>query len=228
MNDEYKDLVYFWLVAGVLLLPFAFSAMLVDFNIITDAAGEHLILAYASLFISIIISLPLAIAALYNKYLAEAIIGFANLVQSIPSLAVIALIIPFLGIGFTPAIIVIVLRALLPIIKNTYIGLKSVDPVLIDSAKGIGMSDWQIIRHVRIPNSYPAIFAGIKFASIMANSVAILTAYIGTGGFGELVRSGFSNFNTDKILGAVLPVMGIAIGTDLILSLIERKLDKND
>jgi len=146
--------------------------------------------------------------------------------QAIPSLATIAFVIPFLGIGFTPAIIVIVLRALLPIIKNTYIGLSTVDESIIDSARGMGMSGWEIIRHIRIPNAYPAIFAGIKFASIMANSVAILTAYIGTGGFGSIVRSGFSNFNTPKIVAGVLPVMGIAIATDILLSWLEKKLRK--
>jgi len=100
---------------------------------------------------------------------------------------------------FTPAVIAIMLRALLPIVKNTYIGLSSIDPQLIDYAKGIGLTDWQINRHIRLPNASPPMFAGIKFAAILANSIAVLTAIIRSGGWAHwslkdlsvLVRKGF-------------------------------------
>ncbi len=223
-----KNGIYLVLMIPILVIPFFLAYSMADFGLITRAAREHMMLAYASLAISLLISVPLAIVALYNKWLAEGIIAFANLLQAIPSLAVIALVIPLLGIGFAPAIVVIVLRALLPIIKNTYVGLSSVDREYIESARGIGLSDWQIIWHIRFPNAWPAFFAGVKFSSIMANSVAILTAYIGTGGFGSVIRSGFSNFNTPKILAGVLPVMGIAIATDLALSWMEGRVSKDE
>ena len=116
------------------------------------------------------------------------------------------------------------LRVLLPIIKNTYIGLFNVDPSLIESAKGIGLTEFQVIRYVRLPNAYPAIFAGIKFAAILANSIAVLTALIGGGGLGSMIFEGLTNFNTTKILAGTLPVIGIALFLDFSFSVLEHRL----
>lgn len=186
------------------------------------ATVEHLVLTYGSLFISALIALPLAVLCIYDKRLANVIITIANLLQAIPSFAVVAIVVPLMGIGFEPAIVAILLRALLPIIKNTYIGMAEVDSSIIDSAKGIGLTQWQIIKKIRIPNAYPAIFAGLKFAAILANSIAILTAIIGSGGLGTIIFAGLSNLNTDKILAGSLPTIGIAIFIDVSFSIVER------
>ncbi|WP_269849344.1 ABC transporter permease [Methanosarcina horonobensis] len=167
---------------------------------ILEATLEHLFLAYTALLAGILISIPLILLSLYNAKLASLVIRFSNLVQAVPSFAVVAVVVPLIGIGFIPAVIAITLRVLLPIIKNTYIGLFSIDPSLLDSAKGVGLTEFQIIRYVRLPNAYPAVFAGIKFAAILANSVAVLTALIGGGGLGSMVFEGLTNFNTSKIL----------------------------
>lgn len=185
---------------------------------------DHLLLAYTALFAGVAVSVPLIFFSLYSKRMASAVMKFSNLVQAVPSFAVVAVVVPFMGIGFTPAVIAIMLRVLLPIVKNTYIGLFNVDPGLIDSAKGIGLSDFQIVRHVRLPNAYPAIFAGLKFAAILANSVAVLTALIGGGGLGSMIFEGLTNFNTTKILAGTLPVIGIALFLDFSFSVMERKL----
>ena len=116
------------------------------------------------------------------------------------------------------------LRVLLPIVKNTYIGLFNVDPALLDSAKGIGMTDFQVLRYVRLPNAYPAIFAGIKFAAILANSIAVLTALIGGGGLGSMIFEGLTNFNTSKILAGTFPVILIALFLDFFFSALEKRL----
>ena len=116
------------------------------------------------------------------------------------------------------------LRVLLPVIKNTYIGIFNVDPALIESSRGIGLTELQIIRHVRLPNAYPAIFAGIKFAAILANSIAVLTALIGGGGLGSMIFEGLTNFNTARILAGTLPVIGIALFLDFSFTRIERRL----
>ena len=144
--------------------------------------------------------------------------------SSVTAGAVVAVVVPLIGIGFISAVIAIMLRVLLPIIKNTYIGLFNVDPALIDSAKGIGLTEFQIIRNVRLPNAYPAIFAGIKFAAILANSIAVLTALIGGGGLGSMIFEGLTNFNTTKILAGTLPVIGIALFLDFFFSVLERRL----
>ena len=137
-----------------------------------------------ALLVGALVSVPLIFLSLYNAKLASLVMRFSNLVQAVPSFAVVAVVVPLIGIGFFPAVIAIMLRVLLPIVKNTYIGLFNVDPALLDSAKGIGMTDFQVLRYVRLPNAYPAIFAGIKFAAILANSIAVLTALIGGGAWG--------------------------------------------
>jgi len=187
-----------------------------------SATMEHLLLTYGSLFVSVLIALPLALICFYKRRLATVIITVANLLQAIPSFTIVAIVVPLIGIGFEPAIIAILLRALLPIIKNTYIDLAEVDRSIIDSAKGLGLTEWQIIRRIRMPNAYSAIFAGLKFAVILANSIAILTTIIGSGGLGTIIFAGLSNFNTDKIIAGSLPTIGIAIFIDLAFTMLER------
>ncbi|MFY1113075.1 MAG: ABC transporter permease [Methanosarcinaceae archaeon] len=191
---------------------------------ILEATLEHLFLAYTALLAGIIVAVPLVLLSLYSERLASMVMRFSNLVQAVPSFAVVAVVVPLIGIGFTPAVIAIMLRVLLPIIKNTYIGLFNVDPALIDSAKGIGLTEFQIIRNVRLPNAYPAIFAGLKFAAILANSIAVLTALIGGGGLGSMIFEGLTNFNTTKILAGTLPVIAIALFLDFSFSVLERRL----
>lgn len=191
---------------------------------VLEATGEHILLAYGSLLISIIAGIILAVLSLYLKKLAPVILVAANLVEAIPSFAVVAMVVPLMGIGFKPAIIAIIIRALLPIIKNTYIGLDQVDQFLIDSARGIGLTKWQILIKIRFPHAYSPMFSGIKFAAILTNGIAILTAIIGSGGLGSLVFEGLASFNIKKILWGVIPAMAIAIATDILLSLAERKL----
>ncbi|HII01248.1 TPA: ABC transporter permease [Methanosarcinaceae archaeon] len=191
---------------------------------ILQATLEHFFLAYTALLAGIIVAVPLILLSLYSERLASLVMKFSNLVQAVPSFAVVAVVVPLIGIGFTPAVIAIMLRVLLPIIKNTYIGLFNVDPALIDSAKGIGLTEFQIIRNVRLPNAYPAIFAGIKFAAILANSIAVLTALIGGGGLGSMIFEGLTNFNTAKIMAGTLPVIAIALFLDFSFSVLERRL----
>jgi len=191
---------------------------------ILSAFGEHLVLTYVSLFVSISVGIPLAVLALKSKRLASIIMGFANLVQAIPSFAVVAIVVPLLSIGFTPALFAIFLRVLLPIVKNTYVGLSEVDEAMIDAAEGIGLTEWEIIRHVRFPHAYPAMFAGIKFAAVLANSIVILTAIIGSGGLGRLVFEGLASFNTDKILAGSIPAILMAVFIDVSFSYVEKKI----
>jgi len=177
-----------------------------------------------TLFFSIMLAIPLAIVSLYNHYLASLLLVLANLVQAIPSFAVVAIVVPLLGIGFKPAIFAIILRIILPLFKNTFTGLKDVDFVYIDSARGIGLNKIEILRYIRFPHAFPAIFAGIKFAAVIANSVAILTSLIGAGGLGELIFEGLTNFNIPKVLTGAIPAMIIAILLDLSFSFIEKRI----
>jgi osmoprotectant transport system permease protein len=197
---------------------------MINYDIILNAVVGHLFLAYSALLISIIIAIPLAVLSLFNRYLASVLLVFANLIQAIPSFAVVAIVVPLLGIGFKPAIFAIILRIILPLFKNTFTGLKDVDFVYIDSARGIGLSQLEIIRYIRFPHAFPAIFAGIKFSAIIANSVAILTSLIGAGGLGELIFEGLTNFNIPKVLTGAIPAVIIAVLLDVSFSLIEKRI----
>jgi len=197
---------------------------MINYAIILNAVGEHLFLAYSALLVSIVIAVPLAVISLYNRYLASLLLVFANLIQAIPSFAVVAIVVPLLGIGFKPAIFAIILRIILPLFKNTFTGLRDVDFIYIDSARGIGLNQWEILRYIRFPHALPAIFAGIKFAAVIANSVAILTSLIGAGGLGELIFEGLTNFNIPKVLTGAIPAIIIAILLDISFSLIEKRI----
>jgi osmoprotectant transport system permease protein len=197
---------------------------MVALEAILTATVQQIILVYASLAVSIIIGIPLAVAALHSRALGKIIITFANLVQAIPTFAVVAIVVPLMGIGFWPAIFAIMLRALLPIVKNTWIGLSSADPASIDAATGLGLTRWQTTRFIRFPHAYPPMFAGIKFAAILANSVAILTAIIGSGGLGTLVFEGLAGINITTMLAGALPAIGIAILLDVSFTRLEHRL----
>jgi len=192
-------------------------------NNLFTAIGEHLFLAYSALFVAIGLAIPLAVISLYNRYLASILLILANLAQAIPSFAVVAIVVPLLGIGFKPAIFAIILRIILPLFKNTYTGLKNIDDAYIDSAKGIGLNEREILIYVRFPNAYPAIFAGVKFAAVIANSVAIITSLIGAGGLGEFIYEGLTNLNMTKVLRGAIPAIVIAVLLDIGFTFIEKK-----
>jgi len=194
-------------------------------GVIFKAIGEHLFLAYSALLLAIVIAIPLAVIALYNRYLATILLIFTNLAQAIPSFAVVAIVVPLLGIGFKPAIFAIILRIILPLFKNTYTGLKNIDDAYIDSARGIGLNKREILFYIRFPNAYPAIFAGVKFAAVIANSVAIITSLIGAGGLGEFIYEGLTNLNMAKVLRGAIPAIIIAVLLDIGFTLIEKRFN---
>lgn len=197
---------------------------MVVFSTVIEATIQQIILVYTALTVSIIIGISLAVLSLYSKMLKKTIMTFANLVQAIPTFAIVAIVVPLIGIGFWPAIIAIMLRALLPIVKNTWIGLTDIDSSVIDSGKGMGLTDWQIIRYIRFSYAYPAIFSGIKFAAILANSVAILTAIIGSGGLGSIIFEGLANANMLKMMLGAIPAIIIAVFLELSLTWMEIKI----
>jgi len=189
-----------------------------------DAILEQLSLVFTSLIIDICIAFPLAVLSVYYKRVSYIVMTIVNMAQSIPSFALVAIIVPLAGIGFIPAIIAIVLGSILPIIKNMYIGLAKTDHNFIESGKGMGLTEFQIVRYIRLPLAYPAIFAGLKFSAIIANGIAVLTAIIGSGGLGRIIFEGLASFNINKTLSGAIPAIFIALSLDLIFSIAEKKL----
>src|SRR3989442_4734299 len=163
---------------------------------ILPALGQHLYLVGLALVLGAIVAVPLGILLTRIPRWAAPIIAVVSIVQTIPSLVFFALLIPFLGIGVQPALLVLFLYSLLPILRNTYIGVRSVDPALIDASLGHGMTSWEILYMVELPLSAPIIVAGIRLSAIYFLCWGPLPGFIGTGGVGDLIFSGIDSCNT--------------------------------
>ena len=178
---------------------------------------EHIQISFIALFIAILIAVPLGIALTKTKRLSEIVMNIAAVLQTIPSLALLGLMIPVFGIGKVPAIIALVIYALLPILRNTYTGIKEVDPSLTEAAKGIGMKPMRRLTKVELPIAMPVIMAGIRTAMVLIIGTATLAALIGAGGLGDLILLGIDRNNTALILIGAIPAALLAILFDFIL-----------
>ena len=182
----------------------------------------HIGLTFISLLLSVVIAVPLGIFISNNKKWSAGILGFAGVLQTIPSIALLGFMIPLFGIGAKPAIVALMLYAFLPIIRNTYTGLTQVDASVIDAARGMGMSSQQILLKVKLPLAMPVILAGIRTATVINVGVATLAAYIAAGGLGEFIFGGIALNNTNMILAGAIPAALLAIVFDFLLSKVQR------
>lgn len=183
---------------------------------------EHLILTFSSLFLAIAFSIPIGILASRKKKFAKVIFPIINTVNTIPSLALLGFLIPLLGIGYTPAIIALLIYALLPLIRNTYEGIRVIDPNFIEVAVGLGLTKFQILKRVELPLALPVILGGIRTAAVIIVGTATLAALIGAGGFGEPIFRGIASLHTKMIFLGAVPTALLAIALDRFLSLIEK------
>jgi len=187
-----------------------------------DQTIAHIGLTFISLFIAVLIGLPLGIYIVKRKKIAGIILGIAGVLQTIPSIALLGFMIPLLGIGPVPAITALFLYALLPIIRNTYTGIKEVDANVLEAATAMGFSPWQVLMKVELPLAFPVILAGIRTATVINVGVATLAAYIAAGGLGEFIFGGISLNNTNMILAGAIPAALLAILFDFLLSRIQK------
>jgi osmoprotectant transport system permease protein len=183
---------------------------------------EHIGLTFISLFIAVMIGLPLGILIARKKQLSGGVLGIAGVLQTIPSIALLGFMIPLLGIGAKPAIVALFLYALLPIIRNTFTGITGVDPAVKEAALAMGMSRWQVLVKAELPLAMPVILAGIRTAMVITVGVATLASYIAAGGLGEFIFGGISLNNTNMILAGAIPAALLAILFDFLLSLVQN------
>jgi osmoprotectant transport system permease protein len=194
---------------------------------ILERTLEHLWLVAAAMAIAIVIGLPLGIALVRRRTLRRWVLGIANVVQTVPSLALFGFLIPvpFLGgIGATTAIVALTLYALLPILRNTYEGLAGVDPAVVEAARAMGMTQRQMLWQVELPLSLPVILAGVRVATVISIGVATIAAAIGAGGLGVFIFRGVAMVNNEVILAGAIPAALLAIAADLLFGYIERRL----
>jgi osmoprotectant transport system permease protein len=183
---------------------------------------DHLKLTFTALAIAIFIAVPLGVVIYLYSTLSKPVLYFTGLLQTIPSIALLAIMIPIFGIGVFPAIVALFLYSLLPILRNTTIALFSVDPLLKEVGSGIGLTTWQKLRHVELPLSMPTIIAGIRTAAVINIGTATLAAFIGAGGLGEFIVTGLALNDTRLILMGAIPAAMLAILVELVFELIEK------
>ena len=186
---------------------------------------EHVFLVAVSIAIAVLIGVPLGLLLTRKPSLATPVIGFANVMQTVPSLALFGFLIPipFIGgIGNTTAIVALVLYALLPLLRNTYAGIQSVEPSVVEAGRGMGMTDLERLRLIEIPLALPTILAGVRIATVNAIGLATIAAAVGTGGLGNSILRGLSMVDSRLILAGAVPAAALALVADGLLGRFER------
>ena len=193
-------------------------------EVLLFATLRHIEVSAIAVVISVVVAIPLGILITRYRKLAPVVVNSANVGQTIPSLAILGLVIPVLGIGLKPAIFAIVIRGVLPILNNTYSGIVNVDRFLIEAGRGMGMKNREILTLVEMPLSFPVIMAGIRTAAVLSISVAALAALIGAGGLGDLIFQGIVMADRNLLFAGSIPTALLAIVTDLGLERVEKRL----
>lgn len=188
---------------------------------------EHLWLVGIAIAIAVIVGVPLGILVSRRAWLRKPVLGGTNVLQTVPSLALFGFLLPAPWLGERSdrlAIAALVLYALLPIVRNTYTGIMSVDPAVKEAALGMGMTDGELLLHVELPLGMPFILAGVRIATVTAVGVATIAAAVGAGGLGELIFRGVAMVNNQLILAGAIPAALLAIIADVALGAVEYRL----
>lgn len=188
---------------------------------------EHIGLVAASMSIALAVGLPLGIAIVRRAALQRWVIGAANVVQTIPSLALFGFLIPVPwigGVGASTAIVALALYALLPILSNTSTGIAEVDPAVVEAARGMGMTPRQVLWQVQLPLAAPVLLAGVRVATVLCIGIATIAAAVGAGGLGVFIFRGVAMVNNAVILAGAIPAAFLAIAADAALGLFERSI----
>lgn len=193
---------------------------------VLEFTAGHLLITLTAMLLAILIGVTLGILITRIRSLYNPVITLAGMIYTIPSLALFGILIPIVGIGFKPAVIALVLYSLLAIIRNTAVGIDEVSQPVIEAARGMGMTDWQILVRVELPLALPVIFAGIRIAVVSTISLATIASYFGAKSLGSLIFEGMSSGGTrnDKIVAGAIGASALAIIFDQLIGRAERSL----
>jgi osmoprotectant transport system permease protein len=194
---------------------------------VLDLTTEHLWLVGASITLAVLIGIPLGVAITRWPVLSKPVLGGANIIQTVPSLALFGFLLPAPWIGARAdriAILALMLYALLPLIRNTYTGIKGVDPAVVEAGRGMGMTDCQLLWQVELPLALSVIIAGVRVATVLSIGLATIAAAIGAGGLGEFIFRGLAMVNNQVILAGAIPAAALAILADTSLGWLEKRL----
>jgi len=187
---------------------------------------EHLFIVFVSVLLTIAVGVPLGVCAYFYKGVRKVILTVVEILQTIPALALLGIIMVFLGAGKVTVISGLVLYSLLPVVQNTYLGLSEVDPAIKEVATGMGMTRMYRLVNVEFPIAFPLIFTGIRIATVTAVGIAVFATFVGGGGLGSVVYRGIHIQDMSLILSSTAALMAMAIGFDLIMAAIEKQLKK--
>jgi osmoprotectant transport system permease protein len=188
---------------------------------------EHITLAGVATFVAALIGIPLGILITRVPELGKPILGSANIIQTIPSLALFGFLLPVPWIGDRGsrlAILALALYALMPLIRNTYAGIRSVDPAIVEAGRAMGLTDRQVLFQVELPLASGVIVAGVRIATVLSIGLATIAAAIGAGGLGEFIFRGLAMVNNQVILAGAVPAALLALAADFVLGRLERRL----
>lgn len=195
-----------------------------NYSLIGEKLLEHLFISLVSLGLGILVALPLGILLSKHEKISNGVMRVASVLQTVPSFALLALMIPVFGVGKMTAISALFIYSLLPILRNTFLGLTSVTPSIVDAAKGMGMEERQILLKVKIPLALPVIMAGIRLSAVYVLAWTTLAAYVGAGGLGDFIFNGLNNYVPPMIIWGTIPITLLALATDHLLRKLEERL----
>jgi osmoprotectant transport system permease protein len=201
--------------------------MLQNHTEVLELTLEHLWLVGVSILLAVLIGIPLGILITRWPMLNKPILGSANIIQTIPSLALFGFLLPAPWIGARAdrlAVLALTLYALLPMIRNTYVGIKGVDPAVVEAGRGMGMTDRQLLWQVQLPLALGVIIAGVRIAMVISIGVATIAAAIGAGGLGEYIYRGLAMVDNRVILAGAIPAAAMALLADVSLGWLEKRL----
>jgi osmoprotectant transport system permease protein len=194
---------------------------------VLELTGEHLWLVGSSTLLAVLVGIPLGIVSAHWPVWNRPVLGTANVIQTIPSLALFGFLLPVPWIGERAdrlAILALTLYALLPVIRNTYTGIRGVDPAVVEAGRGMGLTDGQLLFHVELPLALSVILSGVRVAVVVSVGLATIAAAIGAGGLGEFIFRGLAMVNNQLILAGAIPAAILALAADFSLGWLERRL----
>lgn len=193
-----------------------------NWDVLMNALSQHAYISFVSVLIGSAVAVPAAIFLTRRPRIADPVMAAAGIVQTIPSLVLLGVAMPVFGIGFKTGLIILVIYSILPVLRNTYTGIKEIDGKYIEAAKGMGMNSMQRLFSVEIPVAMPLIITGVRMSTVYIISWATLAALIGAGGLGDLIFTGLQTYNYNMILLGALPACILALVSSGLIGLLQK------
>lgn len=203
------------------------SYLMKNGGLLLELTLQHMMMVSAGLALALVVGVPLGMVSARNAQAGRWILAAANVIQVFPSLALLAMLMIVFGLGFKTVVIGLFLYSLLPVIKNTMVGLRQVDRSVTEAGRGVGMSAWQLLWKVQFPLSLPFLMAGIRVAAVIAIGVATIAPLIGGGGLGKEIYAGINFRNDIRIFAGAIPAALLAIAADIGLGRLQRRMKVN-